>query len=263
MTYRQFYEETLVALRKVKAPNLYVEDFVTLANKAILDSCRVAYKLFETTQEWTDALETLKQDVTLTFRTPTGPTYEGDTNSAAQVSYVANGKYNSEAYRITLPANYWHILGLELTTVNIKSVKCYPKGYVQSNEVKYLTSDQGAKAQENDYLKIKSSRPYYQLRKSATANVQDFTLFTGKAGEVLADKLYLEYLKLPELIALTVEDIERPLELDNTPELEFTRDFCYRIIDAVVTIFMENSGMQRLNTHLPINKPITAQQGLE
>jgi len=263
MTYRQFYEETLVALRKVKAPNLYVEDFVSLANKAILDSCRVAYKLFETTQEWSDALETLKQDVTLTFRTTTGPTYTGDINTPATVSYNANGKYNSEAYRITLPGNYWHMLGLELTTVNIKVVKCYPKGYVQSNEVKYLTSDQGAKAQDNDYLKIKSSRPYYQMRKSVANNIQDFTLFTGKAGDVLADKLYIEYLKLPELISLTVQDIERPIESDNTPEMEFTRDFCYRIIDAMVAIQMENSGMQRLSSYMPVNKPINVQQGSE
>lgn len=259
MTYKEFYEATLVALRKIKAPNLYIEDFVLLANKAILETCAVAYKNYETTQEWSDALECLKQDTTLTFRTPRGPLYNGDFNNPAQVTYTRLGKYSSEAYRITLPRDYWHMLGLELTTTYIKSVKCYPKNHVHSTEVKYLTSDQGAKAQTNSYLKIKSDRPYYQMRKSASEFEQDFTLFTGTPGEVLLDTLFMEYIKLPNLITLTVEQIENPI--DTTPLMEFTRPFCYKIIDVLVLTLMENSTNARTNTYVPVNKPITMSQG--
>ena len=76
----------------------------------------------------------------------------------------------------------------------------------------------------------------------------------GKSKTYSPDVVYVDYLKLPEIIQLTWEDVNS-VE-DNTKECEFPDPVAYEIINIFIKLLFENAGDQRLQTHFAINQTI-------
>ena len=69
MTLRTLYDNLLIELNKVEAPNLLLEDFLYFANKAVQQYINIAYNKYDVSQQSTDDLRTLKQTLKLSINT--------------------------------------------------------------------------------------------------------------------------------------------------------------------------------------------------
>lgn len=68
------------------------------------------------------------------------------------------------------------------------------------------------------------------------------------------DVAYVDYLKVPQLINLSWDDVNG-VE-DTTPQCEFPDAVAYEIINIFVKLLLENAGDQRLQTHFAINQTV-------
>lgn len=68
------------------------------------------------------------------------------------------------------------------------------------------------------------------------------------------DKIYVDYIKTPQHILLTQEQLD--LTEDFSQVLEFPDYVCQEIINELVKLMMENASDPRLQTNLPINQTI-------
>lgn len=64
----------------------------------------------------------------------------------------------------------------------------------------------------------------------------------------------IDYLKTPEQIDLTPEQIDTILDFSQT--LEFQDYVCYEIINELVKLVLENTSNPRLQTHIPVNQTV-------
>lgn len=71
-------------------------------------------------------------------------------------------------------------------------------------------------------------------------------------------KVYIDYLKAPQFIRLSQEEIDK-VE-DSSQILEFPDYVCQEIVNELVKLLMENGGDPRLQTHIPINQSIAQPQ---
>lgn len=70
------------------------------------------------------------------------------------------------------------------------------------------------------------------------------------------DKIYVDYIKTPQHILLTQEQLD--LTEDFSQVLEFPDYVCQEIINELVKLMMENASDPRLQTNLPINQTIAS-----
>lgn len=68
------------------------------------------------------------------------------------------------------------------------------------------------------------------------------------------DSVYVDYIKTPQFIRLTQEQID--LTEDTSQIMEFPDYVCQEIINELVHLLMENSSDQRLQTHIPVSQSI-------
>ena len=68
------------------------------------------------------------------------------------------------------------------------------------------------------------------------------------------DKIYVDYIKTPQHIRLTQEQLD--LTEDTSQMIEFPDYVCQEIINELVKLMMENASDPRLSTNLPINQTI-------
>ena len=66
--------------------------------------------------------------------------------------------------------------------------------------------------------------------------------------------VYVDYLKAPQFIRLTQEQVDR-VE-DNSQILEFPDYVCQEIVNELITLLMENASDPRLQTHIPVSQSI-------
>ena len=77
----------------------------------------------------------------------------------------------------------------------------------------------------------------------------------GKDDSVfLLKKVYVDYLKTPQHIRLTQEQLDKTE--DTSQIMEFPDYVCQEIINGLVTLILENSSDQRLQTNLAVNQSI-------
>lgn len=76
----------------------------------------------------------------------------------------------------------------------------------------------------------------------------------GDTNKYTPNVVYVDYLKRPDVIMLTEEDVDS-IE-DKTKELEFPEYVCYEIINRFVTLILENASDPRLQTNIPVNQSI-------
>lgn len=134
-----------------------------------------------------------------------------------------------------------------------------------------LTSDLFPTVINNAYFKPSHKTPYYRVITNgsiilnSTVNsiinpCEDNTngiildLRCGDTSRYTPVYAYIDYLKTPNYIELTYDDLES--EIDNTPVMEFPDYVCYEIINEFVKLLLENSSDPRLQTNIPINQTI-------
>ena len=262
MTIREFYDKTLIELNKVEAPSLLLEDFNYFANKAVQQYTNKIYNRYDTTQQTTDDLSALKTTIRL--------------NVDVDNEFGASAPFESKTYYCELPPNYLHLLNCIVEFNGSGEGKCTSVTKKQSM-ARRLTSDMYPSIIRNAYYRPSYKCPYYFINNAKKELVNDFELnlkrilnpnepeadYTdnlrmeircGDDSTWKPDTVYIDYIKVPNLIILTWDDLNS--EEDNTSKLEFPEYVCYEIINEFTKLVLENHGDPRLETHIPVNQTI-------
>lgn len=79
----------------------------------------------------------------------------------------------------------------------------------------------------------------------------------GKDDSVFKlSKVYVDYLKAPQFIRLTQEQVDEVA--DNSQVLEFPDYVCQEIVNELIMLLMENASDPRLQSHIPVNQSISS-----
>ena len=149
MTARQCYEAILIELNKENAPNILLEDFNYLFNKAINQYINKRYNIYDINQQTTDDLRVLKATALLE---PKKCKEYGVTSEI--------GRMMGATYEVVMPSDYLHILNcICIYDVN-KTFKCYNKGDVWRRAATRLTADVYSQILDNFWLRPTYRRPY-------------------------------------------------------------------------------------------------------
>lgn len=84
----------------------------------------------------------------------------------------------------------------------------------------------------------------------------------GKNKGFYPDSAFVDYLKIPEKIHLTYEQVKSSGP-DTSPNCEFPDAVAYEIINIFVRLLFENAGDERLQTHYAINQTVGGFQSAE
>lgn len=252
MTVRELYNNVLVELNKVQAPSLLLEDFVYLVNKAVQKYINKRYNFFEMNQQLTDDLRVLLKT--------------SDPLSASNLTSFDG------AVQYDLPNDYMHMLncicGFDKSQTSSKcSSSNTGTDWIPASK---LDTASWPHTIENYYMKPSRKRPYYYI-----INIQDPSANTNyavdqvegvrygnsqvpvvqiKSGKDKPSAVYVDYLRAPKYIDLTIEDLD-DID-DNTPQLEFPDYVTYEIINELVTLILENNKDPRVQTQVGVAQSI-------
>jgi len=75
-----------------------------------------------------------------------------------------------------------------------------------------------------------------------------------KSGKDKPSAVYVDYLRAPKYIDLTIEDLDN-ID-DHTPQLEFPDYVTYEIINELVTLILENNKDPRVQTQPAVSQSV-------
>lgn len=253
MTSKKVYESILMELRKVKAPHLHLEEFNYYINKGIQEYINTAYKTYETTQQTSDDLSAVSENVSGIITNTV--TYSGQSFNGSKPLKTGT-LYNSSYTQFQLPDNYMHLLGITPTLVTKRNYKCYKAGYEYSYGADKLTADFAGAITNNAFFRPSFRQSYYRIIDSSnnTSGIPDIQIFYGDSIKFKFKDFYLSYIKKPQVIDLTVRQVDLPT--DTSQLMEFPDYVCNEIIKRIVILLLENSQNPRLQTYIPVNKSI-------
>lgn len=253
MTVRDLYDAALIETNKLEAPSMLLEDYNYLINKAIQQKVNKSYNMYEINQQATDDLLALKVSDKL----------EVKSNDDLIPNEVKN-------YYCEVPEKYWHILNCVIQFDDNNPSKC---GNSLSNTTlaRKMTSDLYPSVINNAYFKPSPTNPYYRIIGQDNTSVNHtldailnpcikyerklvLDLRCGDTSRYEPKYAYIDYLKAPEIVKLTIDQLED--KDDNTPVMEFPDYICYEIINEFVKLLLENASDPRLQTNIPINQTI-------
>lgn len=257
MTERDLYDAALIEINKLEAPSMLLEDYNYFINKAIQQYINKTYNRYELNQQATDDLRALKVSTILNVETNAAPIFPNE----------------SAFYYCKLPDNYMHILNCVVAfEKGSGNDKCSSKSGANSFVARKLTADVYPSIINNAYFKPSYRNPYYTIIiKDDTDNILDeiitgcgnlgdpekdysLNIRCGDTSKYTPKTAYVDYLKTPDIVHLTEEDLES-VE-DYTKVLEFPEYVCYEIINEFVKLLLENTADPRLSTNVPINQTI-------
>lgn len=192
---------------------------------------------------------------------------------------------------MVLPDDYLHILNCVVEYEVLRTYKCYNKNDLWSTGAKRLTADMFSQIINNYYMRPSYKNPYYYINNvniSNTYNTSDnqeaidyisgvdavnnsvqriagerygnknqvrLEIRYGKDDSVFKlSKVYVDYLKAPQFIRLTQEQVDEVA--DNSQVLEFPDYVCQEIVNELIMLLMENASDPRLQTNIPVNQSI-------
>ena len=252
MRVRELYDAALIEINKLEAPSMLLEDYNYLINKAIQQKINKSYNLYEMNQQVTDDLLALKRTSKLEIED------DGDIMPNELKGYYA-----------AIPDDYWHMLNCVVQFNDDVPGKCGSSNFTMV--ARRLTSDLFPTVINNAYFKPNPKNPYYRIVKNSSGLVSStlnsivnpcnddsvnnlLDLRFGDTSRYTPVYAYIDYLKTPDYIQLTHDDLVE--EIDNTPVMEFPDYICYEIINEFVKLLLENSSDPRLQTNVPINQTI-------
>ena len=273
MTSRQLFEYALIELNKVQAPSLILEDYNYFINKAVNQYINKVYNLYDVNQQKSDDLRVLKSTAVLT----PSPSSE----------FSASALYN-KTYDLDLPDDYLHVLNCVVEYTVSKNFKCYNANDKVHFGAKRLTADMFSQIINNYYMRPSYKNPYFYINNVNISNTFPTTdnqlpintqslvektpeLRYGNRSKVRMEirygkddtlftlsKVYIDYLKSPQFIRLTQEQVDE-VE-DNSQILEFPDYVCQEITNELIKLLMENASDPRLQTNIPVNQTIANPQ---
>lgn len=253
MTVKGAYENILRELRKAKAPSLHLEDYNYWMNKGIQEYINERYNKFQTSQQLTDDLSSLIVPDTFVISGSTGYYLS---NPANILNILTGKRYSSDFIKFPAPDSYWHMTGSNVTTVTKFPYKCYPKGHEENKPSKKLPSNIANGVINNAYLKPSASRIFHTFGDGVGTNVNpDLTFYYGDSSKYGIKEVYIDYLKKPQTINLTIS--QRDLPIDSSATIEFPDYVCNEIIKRTVKLVLESNSDPRLNTHVAVNQSTT------
>ncbi len=276
MTARNIFEYALVELNKVQAPSLILEDYNYFINKTVQQYINKNYNAYDINQQKSDDLRVLKSTAVLT----------------PSVSTDVTGALLSKTYEVDLPDDYLHILNCLVEYNVTEQFKCYNVGTPVHFGAKRLTADMYSQIINNFYMRPSYKNPYFYINNVNISNNYpttdnqvdvDYTplgtepkaeniekiapkrygnkskvrmeIRYGKDDVLFAlSKVYIDYLKSPQFIRLTQEQVDE-VE-DKSQILEFPDYVCQELINDLVKLLMENASDPRLQTNIPVNQTI-------
>jgi hypothetical protein len=257
MTAKEAYQNGLTELRKQKSPSIHLEDWNYWYNKGLQEYTNERYNLFDTTQQLSDDLAALTTSSTMTI-TQTGLVYSGAYTGGSlepSVPVSIGKKYGSDFYKFKTPDNYWHMLGSHVTTATKIPYKCHPRGFEINFPSKRLTANIAGGIMNNSFLRPDFKRPYHSFGDGSVAAVRpDLFYYIGDMNKFEIKSVYMDYLKEPAIVTLTVT--QRDLPIDTSQIIEFPEYVCAEILKRVVKLILEASSDPRLNTQPIVNKTI-------
>ena len=286
MTERQLYDNILSELNKVEAPSILLEDFIYFANKGVQQYVNKVYNRYDINQQSTDDLQALKATSQLKvncdpsivlpsedaywfvylpedymhllnciviFQKPKSPEQEQTSCKRSKEKSVIkslarrltsdiypnvmNNAYFKPSYKVP----YYFITSLNADKSNsiLESVlnPCSKKTYISSNAML-----------ENIF------NPCSDLIDEEQRGVAKLEIRCGSNDKYVPTDLYIDYIKTPQPISLTYDELES--EVDTTHMLEFPEYVCYEIVNECVKLIMENASDARLETNTAINQTI-------
>lgn len=137
-------------MNKENAPNITLEAFNYLANKAVRQYVNKRYNIYDINQQTTDDLGTLKAVAVLTPKKVT-------------TIYDELSQASGATYEVYLPSDYFHILNC-ICIYNVqKTYECYDAGYPYKAPAQRLTSDMYSQVLTNYWTQPRYYRPYYYI----------------------------------------------------------------------------------------------------
>ena len=76
----------------------------------------------------------------------------------------------------------------------------------------------------------------------------------GSDSTFRLSRVFVDYLKVPQYIKITHEDIESVEDISQI--LEFPDYVCFEIINELVKLLMENTSDPRLSSNIPVTQSI-------
>ena len=242
------YDAGLIELNKVHAPSMLLDDYNYFINKAIQQYANLAYARLELNQQCTDDIRSLKRS----------KTYVGDSILESTDGYCAH-------YKVKLPENYFHLANCIIKYESNDENVCTGEKDLKSFPVRRLSVDLLPSIVNNAYMKPKYNRPYYAILDNGNSldsdkqgDVENYLdIYVGDGLSGYNPTIYIEYIKTPDIVKLTFDDIQKDdNDPDDTQVLEFPDYVCYEIVNIFVRLVMENASNPRLRTNIPINNTI-------
>jgi len=220
-------------IHKVEAPSFDLEEFNHFVNRAQLEYANRRYNLFETTQQLTDDLRSLKRE--FIYVSNSTPPLDAGTES------------------VSLPEDYFHAERVKVTFTANAAFQCYRAGDVVEKTAKRLTADlQGYTEQPNYYARPDYRRPYWRIIRNR------LDIKSGLHSKLDLTGIEFEYLRTPREVTLYQADIDDPTT-DNSDLLDWPAYVTNELAKILVMLFLENTSNQRLGTFVPVNQSIPSQ----
>ena len=120
-------------------------------------------------------------------------------------------------------------------------------------------------------MKPSRKRPYYYIINIQDPSANDEYFKGGrygnsqvpviqiKSGKDKPSAVYVDYLRAPQYIDLTIGDLD-DID-DNTPQLEFPDYVTYEIINELVTLILENNKDPRVQTQPAVSQSVMQPAG--
>lgn len=250
------YQNVLIELEKQKAPSMLIDEFNYLYQKSVIQFLNTNYNFTDMNQQEDDNLSAFNN------------------HTRYDVLNMEEGKdYFLTIYGVqfNLPEKYFHLKNCVVTFM-----KEYGQCDSDENIIKgafRITSDKFPGVINNYYNKPSWKKPYYYL-----SNNNKIEIRYGNDTKHILKYVDIDYLKYPESIELTLEDIydcgsRNKDELDvsnptdatiiarlNSLELPFPDYVCYEIINIMVKLFLERHKDPRLQTNTTVNQTIATPQ---
>ncbi len=293
MTWLDLYTNALIEQNKHEAPTLLIEEYNYLINKAIIQYINLTYARFDLNQQSSDDLRWLQRSVELEIFKQNKIIHPGEEanyvavlpsdylhilNCTAHFARKCNdddpprkckrddddslGGIFSLCRRLT--ANQFPAI---INNAYLKPTYIRPYFYInESMEAGKLSTELGLKQilDPCDISTCESPVWKEQIQEvlepcCIPQTIDDCSgklmeLRCGKSKIYKPDVVFVDYLRLPQIINLTWEDVNG--DEDTTPECEFPDAVAYEIINIFMKLLFENAGDQRLQTHFAINQTV-------
>jgi len=243
-TVRNVYEAVLTELNKKSAPSFSREEFEYFLNKIALFIANEGYQFYAMNGRFSDDYRFLKANELF-----------DDPNKDLTVIPKPDGQ---DEYSFAVTNRYFHMLSCE---VFLQGQTPAGDPVIKRFQAKRLTDDAEGSAVDNEFLKPKYNVPYYDVNNSLNsgAGEQDLATIVIKLGVIpngiSINSIEIEYLTLPETIAVTDDDIYGT-GVDNSQELEFPETLRNKYIGGVTEALLEYANNPRIKTLPPISEDI-------